>query len=207
MDSVAVFAGLSAAEQAELLSRHFAAKARQLRRADAAPPALYRTYALGGASSDGVHLDLEAAEDGMVSPAATLAAEAEEEQAPVAAAAALPVDPAILAPAPAGEAAPAEKHRIITPKTILAVAENAAELVERVRNGEITVPLWGTAMYVKDWRAGKRGDPALALPSAIRQAIRNGINTKKMLQEELGWPMKDIDAQVREMSKMGLILF
>lgn len=83
MDPIAIFARLSPAEQADALARHFGAQARQLRRVDAAAPSLYRTYALGGRSSDGVHLDLV---DGAASPAETLPAsadEAEEDQMPV----------------------------------------------------------------------------------------------------------------------------
>lgn len=83
MDPTAIFAGLSPAEQAELLSRHFATQARRLRGAaaggGAAASPLYRTYALGGRSSDGIHLDLPApgAEEDAVSEASadTLPAE------------------------------------------------------------------------------------------------------------------------------------
>jgi hypothetical protein len=215
MDSLAIFAGLSPADQAALLARHFGAKARQLRREAAAPapPALRQDVEEAPEEEIFVPEEVPAVEE-----AAIPAVPAEE---PNPLLVALGLIPAAAAPPLAAAAAEDEAddvemgaggaaapwvQRIIKPDTVLSVVENAQELVEYVRNGEIIEPLWGTARYVKDWRAGKRGDPALALPTAIRQCIRRGVNTKRAIQEDLGVPLKDVDASVREMSKMGIIL-
>lgn len=100
------------------------------------------------------------------------------------------------------------KERKISATTVLAVLspEESAERSYDVSNGRITQPLWGTARYVPCWRTGKKHDPSSALYCQIRQEIRNGTNTKRTIQEALGVPMKSVDAAVREMSKMGLVL-
>jgi hypothetical protein len=113
MDPTAIFAGLSPAEQAELLSRHFATQARRLRGAaaggGAAASPLYRTYALGGRSSDGIHLDLPAAG-------------AEEEDA--ASVATLPAEDGASDAEMEPPAAAADAEEIFVPEEVPAAAEN-----------------------------------------------------------------------------------
>lgn len=89
--------------------------------------------------------------------------------------------------------------------TRLLVAGTAKDVVELVRTGQITQPIWGSADYVSEWLAGEKHDPARALPSQIRTEIRRGNNTKRLIQKALGVPLREISEQVREMSKMGLI--
>lgn len=109
---------------------------------------------------------------------------------------------------PAEEEAAAKRQIIIRPNTALSLPEDVEELVDRVRAGEMAAPLdgMGTARYTKDWQAGRRGDPGNALCFQIREQIRAGVNTKKAITEALAQPYKLIDAAVREMSKMGVIL-
>jgi hypothetical protein len=112
------------------------------------------------------------------------------------------------------EAAAAKRQIIIRPNTVLSLPEDVEELVDRVRAGEMAAPLdgTGTARYTKDWQAGRRGDPGKQLCRQIREQIRAGVNTKKAIVVALhgeNYTKKDyddIDAAVREMSKMGVIL-
>lgn len=206
---------LSPADQAEALALFYRKKARDLKKAErlaavesawaaAAAPAPVDPAVLAPAPAGEIFVPEEVAEAPPALPADALLA-------------ALGIFPAPDAAVPAAEEEQVEdeaeivapvgvRERKILPTTVLSLPEGVAELVERVRNGEITQPVWGTARYVKDWRAGKRGDPARALASQIRQEIRNGHNTKRLIVEALGVPAKDVDAAVREMSKMGVIL-
>lgn len=106
------------------------------------------------------------------------------------------------------EAAAAKRQIIIRANTVLNLPEGVEELVDRVRAGEMAAPLdgTGTARYTKDWQAGRRGDPGNPLCFQIREQIRAGVNTKKAIAEALAQPYKTVDAAVREMSKMGVIL-
>ena len=154
--------------------------------------------------------------------AAKKAAAAEEEAAAAAPAAAdLPQPPALLpaqawcddAPSAAADESASttssKREIIIRPNTALSVPEDVEDLVDRVRNGGVAAPLdgTGTARYTKDWLAGRRGDPGNPLCFQIREQIRAGVNTKKTIAAALeGVSYKQIDAAVREMNKMGVIL-
>jgi hypothetical protein len=132
------------------------------------------------------------------------------------------VPPYVLAPAPAGvfHAEPAAEepsaeqpaaHRRITQKTVLTLAEDHSEIAERILAGEITSPIWGTAEYVSGWRTAKHG-PDSPLCAKIREILAaigpmsKGELTER-LQAALGASPKAADAQIRELSKMGILLF
>ncbi len=132
------------------------------------------------------------------------------------------VPPYVLAPAPAGveivfeaEAAEAEiavpAHRKIVDKTVLTLAEGHSEIAARVLRGEIAAPLWGTSRYVPAWRTEKHG-PDSPLCAKIREILAVlGPMSKGELTERLqaacGASAKAADAQIRELSKMGILLF
>lgn len=198
---------LSYADQMEAMALFYAKKARDARR-EAKRAAAAEEASLGAAAAveeffvpeEVVFVPEEVVEEAAAAPAANYDALL----------AALGMAPPPLLPAEevVEEAAAAKRQIIIRPYTVLSLPEDVEELVDRVRAGEMAAPLggMGTARYTKDWQAGRRGDPGNALCSQIREQIRAGVNTKKTITEALAQPYKLIDAAVREMSKMGVIL-
>jgi hypothetical protein len=205
---------LSPAEQAEALALFYAKKARDLKKAArlAAAPAPVPVPvdpAVLGPAPAGVDVE-ELAAEAALPPLAAAIGEAE-------------VPPYVLAPAPAGvelvfeaeivpEKAPkAAAHRQITQKTLLSLAEDHAEIAARVLSGEISVPLWGTSRYVPKWRTQNHSpDSPICLKireilTAIGPMIKYELTER--LEEALGIDRKEADSQIRELSKMGILLF
>ncbi len=97
---------------------------------------------------------------------------------------------------------------VIKATDTLRLSQNEDEYVTKFREARLDTCNWGTRRYMAKWLVGGEYDPGSINAIKIRNAIRQGYNTKNSILNYLQSQLSYIEIQrhVRNMNKMGIII-